>query len=129
MKEIMVRGNYFPVDPENWDDNPVIAEEVLLDETKEKTYYCYRLWTLAGGMDERFFRVPVYDYLCSNYKDEEIRTAYQLLSDRFEITKSDNILLYEHLKHLSDKVLVPWIGQVAKENGLIDEEDEIDTLL
>lgn len=127
MEEINIRSNYFMLDPQNWDDNPILCEVVVKKD--ETNYYNYVLWTLSGGLDFRLFKVPMYDFLSAGSANESIEQATEMLSCSFEIDKDAQPALYKRLmKYCTEKAL-PVITQIAKENELTEEDDEIETLL
>lgn len=127
MEEINIRSNYFMLDPQNWDDNPILCEVIVKKD--ETNYYNYVLWTLSGGLDFRLFKVPMYDFLSAGSANESIEQATEMLSCSFEIDKDAQPALYKRLmKYCTEKAL-PVITQIAKENELIEEDDEIETLL
>ncbi|WP_300922000.1 hypothetical protein, partial [uncultured Dubosiella sp.] len=72
---------------------------------------------------------PMYDFLSAGSANESIEQAAEMLSCSFEIDKDAQPALYKRLmKYCTEKAL-PVITQIAKENELIEEDDEIETLL
>lgn len=128
MKPINLRANYVLIDPENWDANPIVAEVVVRDEKQPENHYAYVFWTLSGGLDFRAYQVPMYDLLCS-FESEPIREAIGMLSYNFEIRKDEHPRLFKKLMTFATESALPLVRAIAKENELIETDDEIETLL